>query len=122
MGLSVWSVLIGVAAGMASLLILLVARARRVSEGQNAQAPGFRSVAKSRLEEEEAEASGVAEEIEELANRELSAYPDVRVDFGTAPDGGLEIWVGPDRYGSVDEIADARVREAVVRAVAKFNR
>ena len=46
----------------------------------------------------------------------------LRVDFGTAHDGSLEIWVGEDRYTSVDSIPDERVRRAVAEAVASFNR
>jgi hypothetical protein len=46
----------------------------------------------------------------------------VRVDFATAHDGSLEIWIGDDRYTSVDAIPDPRVRQAVADAVAAFNR
>ncbi|HSR48940.1 MAG TPA: hypothetical protein VLL77_13235 [Anaerolineales bacterium] len=70
-------------------------------------------------------ASASSEAIEELVNQKLSGIPglaDTRVDFGTAADGSLEIWIGWERYASVDEIPDARIRDAVREAVSAYNR
>ena len=69
-------------------------------------------------------AAASSEAIEELANQALAkaGVTGLRVDFGTAHDGSLEIWVGEDRYTSVDSIPDERVRRAVAEAVASFNR
>jgi hypothetical protein len=69
-------------------------------------------------------AAASSESIEELANQALAkaGVTGLRVDFGTAHDGSLEIWVGEDRYTSVDSIPDERVRRAVAEAVASFNR
>jgi hypothetical protein len=43
------------------------------------------------------------------------------VDFGTAEDGSLEIWIADKRYTNVDDIPDARVRDAISEAVEAFN-
>jgi hypothetical protein len=45
-----------------------------------------------------------------------------QVDFGTAHDGSLEIWIGDQRYTSVEALPDPRIRQAVADAVAAFNR
>jgi hypothetical protein len=44
------------------------------------------------------------------------------LDFGTAIDGSLEIWVDGERYNSVEEIPDERIRRAIAEAVEKYNR
>jgi hypothetical protein len=69
-------------------------------------------------------ASASSEAIEELANQALAkaGVTGVRVDFATAHDGSLEIWIGDDRYASVEAIPDPRVRQAVADAVTAFNR
>jgi hypothetical protein len=84
-----------------------------------------------RIEGESAGAGGElvaapsSEAIEDLVNQRLAAAPGLsgtRVDFGTAADGSLEIWVGDERYLSVDEIRDPRIRQAVQDAVAAYNK
>lgn len=69
-------------------------------------------------------ASASSEAIEELVNQALAkaGVTGVRVDFATAHDGSLEIWIGDDRYTSVEAIPDPRVRQAVADAVTAFNR
>lgn len=79
----------------------------------------------ARLEGGERKASLVGEQIEEMVRERLARFPDLvglRVDFGTGPRGELEIWAGEDRYGSVEEIPEARIRQAVAEAVEAFNR
>lgn len=74
---------------------------------------------------EERQAAAASEAIEDLVNQRLAAIPGLattRVDFGTLPDGSLEIWVGDERYTSVEDIRDQRIRQAVAEAVASFNR
>lgn len=66
-----------------------------------------------------------SEAIEDLVKQRLKKIPGLAntpVDFATAPDGSLSIWIGSDRYASVEEIRDPRIREAVREAVAGFNR
>lgn len=70
-------------------------------------------------------ASTAIERIEEQANQTLSrtaGLEGTRLDFGTAADGSLEIWVDDRRYDSLGDIPDARIRKAIEDAVAAFNR
>ena len=98
---------------------------RQASPAQQVMRPeGLLPVADVRLEKGERQASMAMEQIEEVAQRKLAAYPDLVgkcFDFGTAPDGGLEIWFDEVRYEAVDQIPDARVRAAVAEAVNSFN-
>jgi len=75
-------------------------------------------------EVEEYQAAAASEAIEELVNQKLAKIPGLagrRIDFGSAADGSLEIWIGDQRYTSIDEIPDQRIRQAVREAVASFN-
>jgi hypothetical protein len=76
------------------------------------------------LENDEEQASPISEQIEEMVRIRLAEYPDLTeqvVDFGTAADGSLEIWIADKRYTSVDDIPDSRVRDAISEAVEAFN-
>ncbi len=69
-------------------------------------------------------AAPFAEQIEDILHSQMSADPYLKsydVDLGTAPDGGLEIRVGDDRFTSVEQIPDPRLREAIAKAVATYN-
>ena len=69
-------------------------------------------------------ASHISEQIEEMTRQLLKALPDlgdVKLDFGTAIDGSLEIWVDGERYNSVEEIPDECIRRAIAEAVEKYN-
>jgi hypothetical protein len=121
--------LLGVVA-LAALVVLVALLAwtffhRKASLARMTKGPGGLPTAEDlSLEEGERQASLVTEQIEEMVKHKLAAYPDlggVRVDFGTAADGGLEIWFGDVRYETVDQIPDARVRAAVAEAVASYN-
>jgi hypothetical protein len=95
-------------------------RQRRASPPQS-----LRMVEGARLERGERQASVVSEQIEELVRSRMAQQPGLagrRIDFATAADGGLEIWLDDVAYRSVDEIPDARIREIVAEAVASFNR
>ena len=72
----------------------------------------------------ERDASAASEMIEKLVNEGLAAagLPAKKVDFATAHDGSLEIWIGDDRYTSVEAIPDPAIRQAVANAVATFNK
>ena len=79
----------------------------------------------ARLDDGEEQASPISEEIEGMVQKQLAQYPDLAgqvIDFGTAADGSLEIWIGGKRYENVSDIPDVRVREAITEAVNKFNR
>ena len=74
---------------------------------------------------DELQAAPISEAVEDLVNQRLASLPGLagtRVDFGTAADGSLEIWIGDQRYTSVDEIRDRRIRQAVADAVASYNK
>ncbi len=72
----------------------------------------------------ENEAAPFAEQIEDILRSQLNADPHLRsydVDFGTGPDGGLDIRVGDQHYTSIAQVPDLRLREAINRAVAAYN-
>ncbi|HSB02752.1 MAG TPA: hypothetical protein VLE49_19040, partial [Anaerolineales bacterium] len=72
----------------------------------------------------ENEAAPFAEQIEDILRSQLSADPHLRsyeIDLGTGPEGELEIRVGDDRYTSIEQIPDLRLREAITQAVAIYN-
>ena len=76
------------------------------------------------LEEGEEQASPISEKIEEMVRKRLAEFSDLAdqvVDFGTAEDGSLEIWIADKRYASADDIPDVRVRDAISEAVKEFN-
>lgn len=76
------------------------------------------------LEDGEEQASPISEQIEGMVQIRLAEFPDLAgqvVDFGTAADGSLEIWIADKHYTSVDDISDARVRDAISEAVEAFN-
>jgi hypothetical protein len=73
---------------------------------------------------EEFQATAVAEVIEERVRQKLADTPalvDLDVDFGTGPDGGLEIWVNEERYTQVDDLPDETLRRVIREAVEEYN-
>jgi hypothetical protein len=69
-------------------------------------------------------AAPFAEQIEDILQAQLRADPSLSsyaVDFGTGPDGGLEIKVGDKSYTSIEQIPDERVRAAIKKAVDTYN-
>jgi len=84
-----------------------------------------KEIAKARTEKGELEATAIAEAIEERVKEILASEGNphaYRLDFGTAQDGSLDIWVDDVHYHSVDEIRDEPIRRAVKQAVEEFNR
>lgn len=68
-------------------------------------------------------AAPFAEQIEDILRAHLSADPALAamdVDLGTAPDGGLEIWVDGERYTDVNLLPDERLRQAIRQAVERW--
>jgi hypothetical protein len=73
----------------------------------------------------ERQASTPAELMQAIVRREMASDPAFAgrsIDFGTAPDGSLEIWVDEKSYPGVDQIPDVRLRELIARAAEEFNR
>lgn len=120
--------LIIVLAGVGLLLVLaglLVSWRRSSVQAGGGQRRGSSRRAGSATQAGERQAAAVSEAIEDLVNQKLAQIPGLattEVDFGTSPDGSLEIWIGDERYGSVEEIRDQRIRQAFAEAVASFNR
>jgi len=59
-------------------------------------------------------ASPFAEQIEDVLQALLKEHPELNhyhVDLGTAPDGGLEIWVNKEKYRNIDDLPDDDLRE-----------
>jgi hypothetical protein len=68
-------------------------------------------------------AASFAEQIEDVLRAALRADPALAamdVDLGTAPGGGLEIWVNGERYTDIDLLPDGRLRQAVRQAVERW--
>jgi hypothetical protein len=67
-------------------------------------------------------AAPFAEQIEDILRAKLDSDPfnKFTIDFGTAKDGSLEIWVNEKMYTSVDEIPDAGLKQAFYEAVKKW--
>jgi hypothetical protein len=74
-------------------------------------------------DEDEALAAPFAEQIEDLVQQRISQEPELaqhNVDFGTAPDGSLEIWVDDRRYAEVADIPQPPLREVIREAVQSW--
>jgi len=73
----------------------------------------------------EALASPFAEQIEDVVRAKLDADPALKkyqIDFGTAPDGSLEIDVDGKKYAGIDAIPDERLREVIRGAVKAWEK
>jgi len=69
-------------------------------------------------------AAPFAEQIEDVLRAKLEQDPYLKtfqVDFGTAPDGGLDIWVNGAKYSGVANIPDDRLKQALLEAVKDWN-
>lgn len=69
-------------------------------------------------------AAPFAEQIEDIIHDLVAAEPaltGILVDFGTAPDGTLEIWVNDKRYADVGHVPDERIRAVIQQAIAMYN-
>ena len=69
-------------------------------------------------------AAPFAEQIEDILRAQISRDPRLQsyeIDFGTGPDGTLEIKVDDKSYTNVEQIPDERLRAAVKHAVATYN-
>jgi hypothetical protein len=76
-------------------------------------------------EEGEQLASPFAEQIEDILRAELAKDPELaalKVDLGTAKDGGLEIWVDGESYSDLETLPNKHLREAIRRASQKWQK
>ena len=69
-------------------------------------------------------ASPFAEQIEDILRAKLESDPFNKfdIDFGSAPDGSLEIWVNGSMYQSVDGLPDEGLKNAFRNAVKEWER
>jgi hypothetical protein len=66
-----------------------------------------------------------AEQIEDVLQARLQADPALahyKVDFGTAPDGSLEIWVDGKSFVDIAAIPDTHLRETIQQAIAQWQK
>jgi len=68
-------------------------------------------------------AAPFAEQIEDILKNLMAADPQLSghtVDFGTAADGGLEIWVDGTPYREIKDIPEETIRAAIRKAVELY--
>jgi len=68
-------------------------------------------------------AAPFAEQIEDVVRARLQSDPALAaldIDMGTAPDGGLEIWVNGERYTDINLLPDERLRRIFQEAIEKW--
>jgi len=69
-------------------------------------------------------AAPFAEQIEDILRSQLQADPELQffdVDFGTAPDGGIEFHFRGETYLEIDQIPEEYLRDAIKKAIEKYN-
>ena len=69
-------------------------------------------------------AAPFSEQIEDIVHDLINADPELAgtvLDFGTAPDGTLEIWVNDKRYAEVGHLPDERLQAVIQQAIKIFN-
>ena len=119
--------LVGLLIGIVLLLIIWAIVVRRrtkeIEEGE-LHPESLDAVSEAKIEPNEQAASLVSEQIEEMVKQRLASYPDlaeVKLDFATAPDESLVVWVNDQSYSDIDQIPDDRIRSAISEAVETFN-
>lgn len=121
-------ILIGLLIGVVLLLVIwaiVVRRRSKAIEESETDPVSLGAVSDAKIEEGEQASSLVSEQIEEMVKQRLAVYPDladIKLDFATAFDESLEIRVNDQRYATVDDIPDERIRTAVEEAARTFNR
>ena len=75
-------------------------------------------------DEGEKVAAPFAEQIEDILRAKAKSDPYLQsldIDFGTAADGGLEIWVNGTKYDGVASLPDEKLKETLLQAVKDWN-
>lgn len=70
-------------------------------------------------------AAPFAEQIEDILQNLMESDPQLKkfkVDFGTAPDGGLEVWVDGKPYREIKDIPEEAIRAAIQKAVDIYSK
>ena len=69
-------------------------------------------------------AAPFAEQIEDVLRAKVESDPYLKsfnIDFGTAPDGGLEIWVNGEKYEGVATLPDEQLKKTFLQVVKEWN-
>jgi hypothetical protein len=109
--------------GILLLIYSLLIRQRTAPE--DVMPESLNALKDARIDPGEKVASPMSEEIESLVQADLKSHPDLagtQIDFATDPDDTLSIWINGVAYQEVDDIPDERIRAAVHKAVASFNK
>ncbi len=109
--------------GILLLIYSLLIRQRTAPEDEVPES--LNALKDARIDPGEKVASPMSEEIESLVQAELKSHPDLagtQIDFATDPDDTLSISINGVAYQEVDDIPDERIRAAVHKAVATFNK
>lgn len=118
---------LGVLFGVVLLLVVALLAWFIYNRGERIKGPSKAvqaMTADARVDDYERPSSVIAEQIEETVKQKLAHYPDLTntvLDFGTMPDGTIDIWVNRCQYDNVKDIPDERIRKAIQEAVEKFN-
>jgi hypothetical protein len=76
------------------------------------------------VDRDEFQATPIAEAIEERVRQKVAEDPslgELDVDFGTGPNGELEIWVNAERYTAIDQVPHKGLQDAIRQAVEDYN-
>lgn len=101
---------------------ILIVRSRRSRDFKSGEA--LQAIMDARLDEGERKATIISEQIEENVKEILKAdeaISETKIDFASAADGSLEIWIDNQRYVAIDEIPNEKIRAAIAKAVEEFN-
>lgn len=110
-----------------ALLIVFIAWniiVRRRRDAYHYTPSSLDDVADAQIEKGEFRSSIISEQIEERVKQILEEQGlslGDKLDFGTASDGSLRIWVSDRAFDEVDHIPDSSIRDAVKKAVDEFN-
>jgi flagellar basal body-associated protein FliL len=107
-----------------AIVVVFAMMGRRTTHGSKSIPESQQWIAQAKIEAGERESSPASEEIEQRVRNKLAAYPDlahVKLDFASATDGSLEIWVDETHYHSITEISDERLHQAIQAAVQEWN-
>ncbi|MBI2331359.1 MAG: hypothetical protein HYU84_04210 [Chloroflexi bacterium] len=69
-------------------------------------------------------AAPFAEQIEDVLRAKVESDSYLKsfdIDFGTAVDGGLEIWVNGEKYNGVASLPDEKLKQALLEVVKEWN-
>ncbi len=69
-------------------------------------------------------ASAFAEQIEDMVRAQLNADPflkSTQIDFGTAPDGGIEFHINGQTFSDLKQMPDGRIKAIIQQTIETYN-